>query len=148
MREKKPITVDEYLGTLPENHRAVLMPVRETVRKNLPKGYQETMQGKFISYVIPLSRYPKTYNGHALWYVAITVQKNYYSLHLMAPYGDEKELAHVQEGFKRAGKKLDMGKSCIRFRKLDDLPLDVIGESVARIPVDEYIRRYESVKRK
>jgi hypothetical protein len=146
--DKKQITVDEYLGSLPENHRVVLEPVRETVRRNLPKGYQETMQGKFISYVIPLSRYPKTYNGHALWYVAITVQKNYYSLYLMAPYGDEKELSHLQEGFKRAGKKLDMGKSCIRFKKLDDLPLDVIGASVARVPVDEYVRRYESVKRK
>jgi len=141
-------SVDEYLAGLPENQRAVLEPVRDTVRQNLPKGYEEVMQGKFIAYVIPLSRYPKTYNGHALQYVALAAQKNYYALYLMAPYGDEKELAQLRNGFEKAGKKLDMGKSCIRFRKLEDLPLDVIAESVARTSVDDYIRGYESVKRK
>jgi uncharacterized protein YdhG (YjbR/CyaY superfamily) len=144
----KPASVDSYLAGLPAEHRSVLSAVRDTVRKNLPKGYEETMQGKLIAYVIPLSRFPNTYNGHPLWYIALAVQKNYYSLYLMAPYGDPKELKTIQEGFRKAGKKLDMGKSCIRFRKLEDLPLDVIGESVARVPVDEYIRRYESVKRK
>jgi hypothetical protein len=144
----KPKSVDDYVAGLPENQRAVLEPVRNTVRKNLPKGYEEILQGKYISYVIPLSRFPNTYNGQPLWYVALAAQKNYYTLYLMAPYGDKKELARLQEGFRKAGKKLDMGKSCIRFRKLEDLPLDVIGESVARIPAEDYIRRYESVKRK
>jgi len=144
----KPMSVDEYLASLPEKQRSVLARVRDTVRKNLPKGYEELMQGKFIAYVIPLSRFSRTYNGHPLQYVAIAAQKNYYSLYLMVPYGDRKELAQLQNGFKNAGKKLDMGKSCIRFRKLDDLPLHVIGESVARISVDDYIRRYELVKAK
>ena len=141
-------SVDEYLAGLPENQRAVLEPVRDTIRKNLPNGYQEVIQGKFITYVIPLSRYPKTYNRQPLQYVALAPQKNYYTLYMMVPYADEKELAQLQNGFKKAGKKLDMGKSCIRFKKLEDLPLDVIGESVARTSVDDYIRGYESAKRK
>jgi hypothetical protein len=144
----KSKSVDAYLAGLPDSQRTVLARVRETVRKNLPKGYEELMQGNYIAYVIPLSRFPDTYNGHPLWYVALASQKNYYSLYMMAPYGDEKELAQLRNGFKRADKKLDMGKSCIRFKKLEDLPLDVIGESVARIPVDDYIRRYLSVKPK
>ena len=141
-------SVDEYLAGLPENQRSVLERVRDTVRQNLPKGYQEVMYGKFIAYVIPLSRYSNTYNGQALHYVALASQKNYFTLYLMAPYGDKKELAQLQNGFRNAGKKLDMGKSCIRFKKIDDLPLDVIGESVARTSVDDYIRKYEAVKRK
>lgn len=144
----KAMTVDEYLASLPETQRSVLARVRDTVRKHLPRGYEELMQGKFIAYVIPLSRFSRTYNGHPLQYVAIAAQKNYYSLYLMVPYGDRKELAQLQDGFRKAGKKLDMGKSCIRFRKLDDLPLHVIGQSVARISVDDYIRRYELVKAK
>ena len=142
------MTVDEYLATLPETQQSVLARVRDTVRKNLPKGYEEVMYGKFIAYVIPLSRFSKTYNGHPLQYVALAAQKNYYSLYLMVPYGDSGELAQLRDGFRKAGKKLDMGKSCVRFKKLDDLPLDVIGESIARTSVDDYIRKYESVKGK
>jgi hypothetical protein len=142
-------TVTEYLESLPENDRQTLSAVRSTIKENLPKGYEEIFYGgKYIAYVIPLARFPKTYNGHPLQYVALAKQKNYYTLYMMVPYGDPKELARFKEGFAKAGKKLDMGKSCVHFKKLDDLPLDVIGESVARFPVDEYIRRYEMVKRK
>lgn len=148
MPDKKSVTVDDYLAGLSDNQRAALEPVRETVRKNLPRGYEEVMQGKYIAYVIPLSRFSKTYNGHALQYVALGAHKSYYTLYLMAPYGDRKELSKLQEGFRKAGKKLDMGKSCIHFKKPEDLPLDVIGESVARTSVDEYIRRYESARQK
>jgi hypothetical protein len=144
----KTTSVAEYLAGLPESQRSVLEPVRNTIRKNLPKGYQEVVYGKFIAYVIPLSRYSNTYNGQALQYVALAAQKNYFSLYMMTPYGDIKELEQLQNGFKNAGKKLDMGKSCIRFKKVEDLPLDVIGESVARTSVDDYIRKYEAVKRK
>ena len=141
-------TVDSYLAGLSAEQRKVLSPVRDTIRKNLPKGYEEMMLGKFVAYVIPLSRLPKTYNGHPLMYAALAVQKNYYSLYLMVPYGSATELAKIQEGFKKAGKKLDMGKSCIHFKKVDDLPLDVIGESIARVPAEEYVRQYEMVKGK
>jgi hypothetical protein len=141
-------TVDDYLAGLPADDRKVLSPVRDTIRKNLPAGYEEILQGRFISYVIPLSRLGKTYNGQPLWYIALAIQKNYYTVHMMAAYGDAKELARIQNGFKKAGKKLDMGKACIRFKKLEDLPLDVIGECVASVPAEGYIRRYEASRKK
>lgn len=141
-------SVDDYLAGLPADDRKVLSTVRDTIRKNLPTGYEEILQGRFISYVIPLSRLPKTYNGQPIWYVALARQKNYYTVHMMAAYGDSKELARIQNGYKKAGKKLDMGKACIRFKKLEDLPLDVIGESVASVPAEGYIRRYEASRKK
>jgi len=141
-------SVDDYLAGLPADDRKILSPVRDTIRKNLPAGYEEILQGKYISYVVPLSRLPKTYNGQALWYVALTVQKNYYALHMVAAYGDSKVLARIQNGFKKAGKKLNMGKACIRFKKLEDLPLDVIGECVASVPSEGYIRFYEASRKK
>ena len=141
-------SVDNYLAGLPADDRKVLSTVRDTIRKNLPTGYEEILQGRFISYVIPLSRLPKTYNGQPLWYVSLAIQKNYYTVHMMAAYGDAKELERIQNGFKKAGKKLDMGKACIRFKKIEDLPLDVIGESVASVPAEGYIRRYESSRKK
>jgi uncharacterized protein YdhG (YjbR/CyaY superfamily) len=144
----KAAAVDNYLAALPAEQRKVLSAVRNTIRKNLPSGYEEVLQGRYISYVVPLSRFPKTYNGQPLWYVSMVVQKNYYALHMVALYGSPKELAKVQAGYKKAGKKLDMGKACIRFKKLEDLPLDVIGESVAGIPMEDYISRYLAVKSK
>ena len=140
--------VDDFLAGLPADDRKVLSTVRDTIRKNLPDGYEEILQGRFISYVVPLSRTGKTYNGQPLWYIALAIQKNYYTVHMMAAYGDAKELARIQKGFKKAGKKLDMGKACIRFKKLEDLPLDVIGESVAAVPAEGYIRRYEASRMK
>jgi hypothetical protein len=141
-------SVNSYLAGLAADQRKVLSVVRATIRKNLPSGYEEVLQGKFISYVVPLSRFPKTYNGQPLWYVSLVMQKNYYALHMVALYGSPKELAKIQAGFKKAGRKLDMGKACIRFKKLEDLPLDVIGESVAGIPLEDYISRYIAVKGK
>jgi len=144
----KATTVNSYLAGLPADQRKVLSAVRDTIRKNLPSGYEEVLQGKYISYVVPLSRFPKTYNGHPLWYVSLVPQKNYYALHMVALYGSPEELAKVQAGYKKAGKRLDMGKACIRFKKLEDLALDVIGKSVAGVPMEEYIRRYVVAKSK
>jgi hypothetical protein len=137
-------SVDDYLAGLPPDDRKVMSAVRDTIRKNLPTGYEEILQGRYISYVIPLSRFPKTHNKQPIWYIALAIQKNYYTVHMMAAYGDSKSLARIQNGFKKAGKKLDMGKACIRFKKIEDLPLDVIGESVASIPAEGYIKRYEA----
>lgn len=141
-------TVDDFLAGLPPDDRKVMSTVRDTVRKNLPTGYEEILQGRFISYVIPLSRFPKTHNKQPIWYIALAIQKNYYTVHMMAAYGDPKSLALIQNGFKKAGKKLDMGMACIRFKKLEDLPLDVIGKSVASVPAEGYIRRYEASRKK
>jgi hypothetical protein len=141
-------TVNEYLESLPPVDRQTLSGVRDTINKNIPKGYEEMMQGKFIAWVVPLSRLPKTYNGHALQYVALAKQKNYYTLYMLVPYGDPVERKRFEEGFKKAGKKLDMGKSCVHFKTLDDLPLDVIGDSIARVPMEAYVKRYEASRKR
>ncbi|MDQ6718205.1 MAG: DUF1801 domain-containing protein [Gemmatimonadota bacterium] len=142
------ISVTAFLDGLPPEKRKVIAAVRSVIRKKLPKGYEEVVQGKLIAYVVPLARLAKTYNGHPLWYAALAAQKNHFTVHLMTAYGDKKELAFIEDGFKKAGKKLDMGKACIRFKRLEDIPLEVIGESIARVPVDSYVARYESIKRK
>jgi hypothetical protein len=113
--------------------------VRKTIRRHLPKGYEETVTKNMLVYQVPLDRYSDTYNGHPLWYAALASEKSYLSLHLMPIYGDKMLARRLEEGFRLAGKKLNMGKACIRFKSADDLPLDVIGEIVAAIPVDRWV---------
>lgn len=141
-------TVDAYLADLPEDRRAAISAVRQTILRNLPTGYQEVMQYGMVSYVIPLSRYPNTYNRQPLALASLGSQKNYMSVHLMPVYWDPQSEAWFTQRYKESGKRLDMGKACVRFRTLDDLPLDLIGEVVARTPVDEYLKHYEEVKGK
>jgi hypothetical protein len=140
-------TVEEYLDSLPADRRTVVAAVREVVLRHLPAGYQETMCWGMISYGIPLEVYPRTYNGQPLGYAALAAQKNHYALYLMAVYGDPAREARLREGFTQAGKKLDMGKSCVRFHRLEDLPLDVIGEVIASTPPDKLIASYERSRR-
>jgi hypothetical protein len=144
----KASTVQAYLDELPEERRAVVAAVRDLIVRNLPRGYQETMNWGMISYEIPFERYPDTYNGQPLSYLALAAQKNHYALYLMCVYGCAKKQAWLQTEFKKAGKKLDMGKACLRFRKLDDLPLDVIGQVVAGTPPEQYIAAYESMRKR
>jgi len=139
MTRSTATTVAEYLAALPADRRAELAAVRRVVRKHLPRGYRETMAAGIITYEVPLSVYPDTYNGHALWYAALAAQKGYSSLYLMAVYGSKPLAQRLKAGFRAAGKKLDMGKSCIRFRRADDLALDVIGEIVASTPLPAYV---------
>ncbi len=141
-------TVAQYLATLPPEKRKVVAAVRKVIRANLPKGYVETLNWGVISYEIPLTRYPDTYNGRPLCYAGLASTKGGYSLYLMCPYQDPKLRKAFEAGFAKAGKKLDMGKSCVRFKRLEDLPLQVIGETIAKVPVDAYLARYEAVKRK
>ncbi len=141
-------TPEAYLAELPDERRALISHVRDLVNANLPDGYVETMNWGMIAWEIPLAVYPDTYNKQPLMYAALAAQKNHFTVHLMTAYGDKKELAFIEDGFKKAGKKLDMGKACIRFKRLEDIPLEVIGESIARVPVDSYVARYESIKRK
>jgi uncharacterized protein YdhG (YjbR/CyaY superfamily) len=146
MASSKAATVEEYLQELPEDRRAVVSAVRDVVLRNLPEGYRETMAWGMISYGIPLERYPDTYNKQPLGYAAIAAQKNYYALYLMTPYMDDRQEQQLREAFAAAGKKLDMGKSCVRFRKLDDLPLDEIGRIIAATPPDAFIAQYEAAR--
>jgi hypothetical protein len=140
-------TVAGYLRELPAERRAVLAAVRAVVRKNLPAGYRETMNWGVISYEIPLARYPKTYNGQPLCYAGLAAQRNHNALYLMDVYQDPSQAKRLKDGFSRAGKKLNMGKSCLRFQRLEDLELKVIGEIISRTPPDSFIARYEASRR-
>lgn len=140
-------TVEDYLDLLVEDRRQTVSRLRSIILEHLPPGYEEGMQFGMIGYYIPLGRYPDTYNGQPLSYVALASQKNYISLYLNCVYADPQRQERFREEWTASGKKLNMGKSCVRFRKLDDLPLDVIAGTVASTPVDEFIQLYEASRR-
>jgi len=144
----KAKTVTEYLAELPADRRKTIAAVRAVVRKNLPKGYREAIGYGMICYSVPLSTYPDTYNGQPLCYAALAAQKQYCALYLMNVYGDAARTKALQDAFRKAGKKLDMGKSCVRFKTADDLPLDVIGKTIAATPVKAFIEKYEKARKK
>jgi hypothetical protein len=148
MASSKAATVEEYLEELPEDRRAIVSAVRDLIVKHLPAGYQESMRWGMISYEVPLERYPDTYNGQPLSYLCLAAQKNHFALYLMCVYGCPREEAWLKDEFRKAGKKLDMGKSCLRFRKLEDLPLKVIGRLVGATSPEEWIARYEASRKK
>ena len=141
-------SVEEYLQELPPERRKVISAVREVILQHLPEGYVESMNWGMISYEIPLDRYPDTHNGQPLSYAALAAQKNHYSLYLMSVYGDAEQERWLKEGFKKSGKRLDMGKSCVRFRKLEDLPMHVIEDVIARTTPEQFIALYEASRRK
>lgn len=139
-------TVDEYLASLPEDRRAAIDAVRKVVLKNLDKKFKEEMQYGMIGYNVPLSVYPKGYHctpNTPLPYAGLASQKNAMSLYLMAIYGDTALRDWFTAEWAKTGKKLDMGKSCIRFKKVEDLALDVIGQAIKRVPVKTYIGNIE-----
>lgn len=147
MVRSEAISPEQYLNELPEDRRRFVGRLRETILANLPEGYEESINWGMLSYEVPLSRYPDTYNRKPLVYAALASQKNYVSLYLMGVYGDP----GAEEWFHRRYREVSgalphMGKSCVRFKKLDDVPLDVVGEVVARLPVAEFIDRYESAR--
>ncbi len=147
MVSSKETTPQAYLASLPAERRAVITAVREVINARLPDGYVETMNWGMLSYEIPLSRYPVTYNKQPLSYVALAAQKNNYAIYMMNVYGDKTLLERLLATYAALGRKPDMGKCCIRFRKLEDLPLDVIGDIVAATPVERMIAAYESAPR-
>jgi hypothetical protein len=139
-------TPEDMIATLPPDRKAAISKVREVIQANLPSGYEEGMQYGMIGYYVPLSRFPDTYNGQPLGLAALASQKNYMSLYLNAVYGDPETERWFKERYKASGKKLDMGKSCVRFKSLDDLPLDLIAETIRRVPVDAYVQYYEATR--
>ena len=141
-------TVEEYLQELVPDRREDIQAVRELVLDNLPPGYVETMNWGMITYEIPLERYPETYNKQPLMYAALASQKRYMSLYLMCVYSHRESRIWFEERFKASGKKLNMGKSCVRFRRVEDLPLNLIAETVAGTSVEDYIKFYEASRRR
>ena len=145
---KKPSSVAEYLEGLPEDRRKALTAIRRVIKKNLPKGYKEGIQYNMIGYFVPHSLYPDGYHcdpSQPLPYVSVASQKSHMAVYMSCVYSDEDHKNWFVKAWKAAGKKLDMGKSCVRFKKLEDVPLEVLGESIARVPVERFIEQYESV---
>ncbi len=141
-------TVDAYLAELPGDRREAIEAVRQTILDNLPDGYEERMEFGMIGYVVPLARYPKTYNKRPLVFAALASQKRHMAVYLNNVYGDPDTLAWFTSAYEARGKRLDMGKSCVRFKRIDDLPLDVIGETIARTSVDDFLAFYENARSK
>jgi|SRR6056297_349244 len=139
--------VKDYLKELDEEKRKVISKIRAKILENLPEGYQETMNWGMISYEIPLETYPDTYNNQPLMFAALAAQKNHYSLYLTPVYQSEALKRWLLKQFEKDNKKIDMGKSCLRFKKIDDLPLKAIGELIKRISVKKFIDIYEESKK-
>jgi hypothetical protein len=140
--QSKAKTVAEYLAGLPSDRRAALAAVREVILKNLDRDFEEGMQYGMIGYYVPHRIYPAGYHcdpKQPLPFAGLASQKNYMSLYMMCIYGDTWHREQFRRDWAKTGKKLDLGKSCIRFKRLDDLPLDVIGKAIARVKAKNYI---------
>ena len=135
--------VEAFLAKLPDDRRAALTAVRAVILKNLPEGYEEQV-GSMISYVVPLARFPKTYNKQPLMLSALGSPKTNMTLHLVAAYMDPAMHDWFEKAYRATGKRFDMGAGCVRFKKLDDLPLDLIGQAIARVPMTRYIAMHEA----
>ena len=146
--QSKATTVEKYLAALPADRRQAIETVRAVLLKNLDRDYEEGMQYGMIGYYVPHRVYPAGYHCDArqpLPFAALASQKNHCSLYLMCIYGDSGLRKWFQQAWARTGKKLDMGKSCVRFRKAEDLALEVIAEAIHRVPAKTYIQKLESV---
>lgn len=137
-------TVEEFLAELPDDRREVVEGVRELLLQHLPDGLVETMNFGMIAYEVPLERYPDTYNKQPLMYAALAANKSNFSLHLHGAYASEEVTQRLHEAYAEAEMKLDMGKSCVRFKRFDQLVVDAVAEAMAAVSVDEYIALYEA----
>jgi hypothetical protein len=140
------MTVDDYIDSLPEDRRIAIRAVREAINAKLPAGFEEGIVYNMISWFVPFTRLAETYNGQPLCVASLGSQKGYMVLHLMSVYGDPKLRTWFEKAYKASGKKLDMGKGCLRFKTLDHLPLGVIGETIGKVSVDSYVAAYEKAR--
>ena len=147
MQNMRARTPADYLAALPADRRKELSRVRQVVRKHLPAGYREVINWGMITYEIPLKRFPTTYNGQPLCFAALAAQKNHLALYITGLGANPPAARQFRESFAKAGKKLDMGRSCIRFQTTDDLVLDAVGRAIAAIPVEKYIAFFEKARR-
>ena len=138
-------TVEKYISELPDDRKEAITIVRNAIVENLPDGYEEAMNWGMITYQVPLKTYPDTYNKKPLMYAALASQKNHMAVYLSGIYMYEDARKKFEAAYKATGKRFDAGKSCIRFRKLDDLPVELIGKSIASIQVEELIDRAKEV---
>jgi hypothetical protein len=140
-------TVESYLASLPADRGAALRKVRKVILANLPDGYEESMEWGMPTYQVPLAVYPDTYNKRPLMYAAFASQKNYMTVYLSGIYGDDGQRARFERSYRATGKKYDVGQSCVRFKTLDDLPLEVIGKAIAAIPMKRFVAHARAARR-
>jgi hypothetical protein len=146
--QSKATTVEKYLAELPEDRREALQAVRKVILDNLDPGYREGMQYGMIGYFVPHERYPAGYHcdpKQPLCFVGLASQKSHMSLYMMCQYVNGQSDKQFRAAWAKTGKKLDMGKSCIRFKRVEDLALDLIGQTIRETPVEKHIEFYESV---
>lgn len=146
MAQSKAKTVKQYLSELPDDRREVISAIRDVILENLPDGIEEGMQWGMIGYFVPHRIYPSGYHcqpDEPLPFASLANQKKHMAFYGFNIYIDEKQQEWFVKEWKKTGKKLDMGKSCVRFKKLDDVPLKVLAKLTRRCSVEEYIKLYE-----
>jgi hypothetical protein len=141
-------TPEDWLASLPPERAETIGRVRDLVNANLPDGWVERMAGSMIAWILPPETYPDTYNRQPLILASLAAQKNHNALYLMCVYVSEERTRRLEQGFKAAGKKLDMGKSCLRFRNYDDLAEEAVAETIRDSTVERYIADYEAGRAK
>jgi len=141
-------TVNDYINELPEERQTAFLKLRESVLKNIPKGFEEQMSYGMLGYVVPHSIYPNGYHCTPklpLPFISIGSQKNFIVMHHLGLYANPKLLEWFTAEYPKHSKlKLDMGKGCIRFKKMDQIPFDLIGELAGKMSVNEWIECYET----
>ena len=139
-------TPEEYLASLPDDRRRIVSALRETINANLPDGYREGMSFGMIGWYVPLETFPDTYNGQPVGLVGLASQKNHVALYLNSVYSDPSTEGWFRDRYAATGKNLNMGKSCVRFRSFDEVPFDVIGETIARADLEAFIDSLERAR--
>ena len=148
VKERPVLTVSQWLASVPAERKDAINAVRDAVNENLPPGYEETVDWGMLAWVVPLATFPDTHNGRPLMLAALGAHTKRMTIYLMSVYGDAKIRKEFETAYKNTGKKLDIGGSCVHFKTLDDLPLDVVGNAIARVAVDKYVERYRQSRMK
>ena len=146
MPNETATTPDDYIDALPPERRETVRAIADVIRRNLPAGFREGMLYGMIGWYVPLETLPDTYNGQPLGLAGLASQKQYVSLYLMNVYGDRETERWFRDRWAETGKPINMGKSCVRFRRLEDVPLGLSGETVARSDLDTNLRHYEGTR--
>lgn len=142
-------SIKAFLNSVPEERRDIVNKLHKVIESSLPSGFDVHASNGMLNYVVPLSRYPKGYHatkGGLLPFISIASQKNHIALYHMGLYGSPELMQWFEEAYtQHSSNKLDMGKSCIRFKHLEQIPYDLIGELCQKMDVDEYIAQYEAI---
>ena len=146
--QSQAATPEAYLAELPPERAAVVAAVRDVILEHLPAGYHEAMNWGMITYEVPLTTHADTYNGQPLGYVGLAAQKRHYALYLYGVYADPEQEATLRAAYDARGRKPDLGKSCLRFKRLEDVPLDTVGRLIASTPPEALVARYEAARQK